>query len=315
MFVAAGANASANRRVLGPQWPTIHVMTDHRHGRSTLPAYRPMRSPLQSMGPSLDEERRRHRTARLVAIASVVVVAAIVMLVWLVGLLGKEVVASDPVDATAATGGTSVAAAVEKTGAPTPQTLASAVEEKGEAPLRLQLPIRREAVTGIGFGPRNQPDVIELEPSGTRANTSWIRRATQRFLSTTPAGDLRWYRLGDGAPEMVTVGALPETEVYAPIDGSVEAITPYVLDSEQRGVLIQLQPTGDGQTIVVLRNLDADPDLAVGTSVTQSVTRIGTVRDMDGAIAAPLADYTHDSGSGVDMYVLRIDDPDSTPLG
>jgi hypothetical protein len=284
-------------------------------GRPTLPAYRPVRTPLQSMGPSLDEERRRHRTARLVAIASVVVVVAVVLLVWVVGLLGREVVTDAPSTATAASGGTGAAAAVDRTGAPTPQTLASAVVEKGEAQLRLQLPIRREAVTGIGFGPRNQPDVIELEPEGERANTSWLRRMTQRFLSTKPVGDLRWFRLGDGASEMVAVGALPGTEVYAPIEGTVEAITPYVLDGEVRGQLIQLQPRGDGQTIVVVRNLDADADLAVGTSVTPSVTRIGTVRDMEGAIDAPLADYTHDTGAGVDLYVLRIRDHDATPLG
>ena len=253
--------------------------------------------------------------ARLVAVSSVVVVVAVVLLVWVVGMLGREVVSDTTPVGTAARGGTAAAAAVEKTGAPTPQTLASAVVEKGEAQLRLQLPIRREAVTGIGFGPRHENDVIELEPSGTRANTSWLRRATSRFLSTTPAGDLHWYRLGDGAAELVIVGALPGTEAYAPLDGKVVAITPYVLDGEPRGELIQLQPTGDGQTIVVIRNLDVDAELQVGTTVTQSVTRLGTVRDMDGAIAAPLADYTHDTGSGVEMYVLRVDEPASSRLG
>lgn len=279
-----------------------------------LPAYRPVRSPLMSMGPSLEEERRRHRTARLVAIASVVVVAAVVLLVWLVGVLGREVVAGEVVGPRP--GNVPVAtAAVEKTGAPTPQTLASAVVDKGEAQLRLQLPIRREAVTGIGFGPRHEAEVIELEPSGTRANTSWLRRATQRFLATKPASDLRWFRLADGAPAMVVVGALPGTEVYAPIDATVEAIAPYELDGEVRGELIQLQPVGDGQTIVVVRNLDAASDLQVGTTVTQSVTRLGTVLDMEGAIEAPLARYTHDTGAGIDMYVLRLDEPASQRLG
>ncbi len=253
-----------------------------------------------SMGPSLEEERRRHRTARLVAVASVAAVAAVVLLVWLVGMLGKEVVTPNAGVGSAVTGiATGAAAAIEKTGAPTPQTLASAVVAKGEAGLRLQLPVRREAITGIGFGPRREAGVIELEPSGTRANTS--------FLSTTPSSDLRWYRLDDGAPSMVVVGALPGTEVYAPIDGTVGAISDYELDGKVRGQLIQLQPTGDGRTILVIRNLDADVDLAVGTSVSQSVTRLGTVRDMEGEIDAPLAAYTHDTGSGVDMYLLRID--------
>jgi hypothetical protein len=240
-----------------------------------------------------------------------------VLLVWLVGMLGREVVSGDAATGprSGVRGAEAATAAVEKTGAPAPQTLASAVVEKGESQLRLQLPIRGEAITGIGFGPRRESGVIELEPGGTRANTSWIRRATQRFLSTVPAGELTWYQLGNGTPAMVVVGALQGTEVYAPIDGTVEAITPYELDGESRGVMLQLQPTGDSQTIVVLRNLDADVDLRVGTSVTQSVTRIGTVRDMQGAIAAPLADYTHDSGSGVDMYALRVDADSSSRLG
>lgn len=269
-----------------------------------------------SMGPSLEDERRRHRTARLIAVASVVAVATIVLLVWLIGMLGREVVAPDAGEGSAVTGtATGAASAVDKTGAPTPQTLASAVVDKGEAGLGLQLPIRREAITGIGFGPRREPGVIELEPTGTRANTSFLRRATQRFLSTTPTSDLRWYRLEDGAPSMVVVGALPGTEVYAPIDGTVEAIGDYELDGEVRGQLIQLQPTGDGQTILVIRNIDADVDLEVGTTVSQSVTRLGTVRDMEGAIDAPLAAYTHDTGSGIEMYLLRIEDPTGNNLG
>lgn len=260
------------------------------------------------MGPSLEEERRRHRVARLVALSSVAAVVVVVLLVWIVGLLGREVVNGTSDTGSAVTGSaTAATAAVEKTGPPDPQTIAEAVVEEDRPGLRLQLPIRREAITGIGFGPRREANVIELEPSGTRSNTSWLRRATQRFLSTTPASELRWFRLEDGAPSMTTIGALPGTEVYAPIDGTVQAISPYVIDGERRGGLIQLQPTGDGQTLVVLRNIDADEELEVGTTVKQSVTRLGLVRDMEGAIEAPLAAYTHDSGSGVELYVLSID--------
>lgn len=275
---------------------------------SGLPHYRPVRSPLLSMGPSLEEERRRHRAARLVAIASVGVVTAIVLVVWLVGLLGREVVAkTDSNAATGATAAVATAAPIEQNGPPTPQTLARTVVEQGSTVLALQLPIRREAVTGIGFSPRRERGLIELEPSGSPANTSWLRRTTQRFLSTAPPGDLRWYRLAEGAPSMVTVGALPGTEVYAPIDGKVLTISDYVIDGEQRGVLVQLQPVGDGSTVVVVRNLDAASDLAVGETVSQSKTKLGTVRDMEGALEAPLADYTYDTGSGVDIYVLRLD--------
>ncbi|MCW2925391.1 MAG: hypothetical protein JWM98_2795 [Thermoleophilia bacterium] len=282
-------------------------MVDQRHPRN-LPRYRPVRTPLMSMGPSLEEERRRHRTARLVATASVVVVAAIVLLVWLVGLLGREVVSDGSGRSAAAADRTPGAqAVVQGSGSPAPQTLAEAVVDEGTAGLRLQLPIRREAITGIGYLPRDEAGVIELRPTGERANNSWLRRTTQRFLSTAPAGNLRWYRLEEGTPSMVIVGAQPGSEVYAPIDGKVVAITDYELSGEVRGSIIQLQPVGDAQTSVVLRNLDAASDLDVGTTVSRRVTRIGTVHDMSGVLEAPLATYTHDSGSGVDMYVLRAD--------
>lgn len=263
------------------------------------------------MGPSLEDERRRHRTARLVAVASVVAVATAVLVVWLVGMLGREVVSGGMTR-----GGPGVAHAnatpVEQAGAPTPQRLARTVVEQGSAALPLQLPIRRQAITGIGFGPRHERGVMELEPAGTRANTSWLRRATQRFLSTTPASDLVWYQLSEGTPSMVTVGALPGTEVYAPIDGKVHTITDYEVDGEVRGSIVQLQPTGDGSTVVVVRNLDPASDLAVGQTVGQGATRLGTVRDMEGSLRSRLADYTHDSGSGVDIYVLRLDVPPSS---
>lgn len=267
--------------------------------------YRPVRSPLISMGPSLDEERRRHRTARVIAVSSVVAVAVAVVLTWVIGSLGREVVAGGSEHRSDRTA-IGAAAPIEQAGAPAPQTIAEAVVDEGSAGLRLQLPIRREAVTAIGFGPRNQRGVMELDPTGTRANTSWIRHVLDRFLATTPPGELPWYQLDDGRVGMATIGAAPGTEVYAPIDGTVQAITAYEIDGAARGMVVQLQPVGDPQTVVILRNLDADVELRVGDPVQQSATRLGTVRDMEGVVASPLADVTHDSGSGVDLYVLRL---------
>ena len=57
------------------------------------------------------------------------------------------------------------------------------------------------------------------------------------------------------------------------------------------------------------------PARRTGQPVTQSVTRLGTVRDMEGAVETPLADYTHDTGSGIDIYVLRISEPATERLG
>jgi hypothetical protein len=269
-----------------------------------------------SMGPSLDDERRRHRMARLIAVASIVAVVVVVFLVWLIGLLGKEVVQGDSDGtrspaAAAVEGGSGGNVAVQTVGRPKPQLLAEAVVEEGDPGLRLQVPIRIESVTAIGYAPRHESGVVELEPTGHRANLSWARRTAERFLATRPAGDLRWFRLAEGTPSMVTVGAAPATEVYAPIDGRVVAITDFEVGGEREGQIVQLQPLGDGQTVVVVRNLDAASELAVGMTVSEGATRLGYVHDMEGSIEAPLAAYTHDAGSGIDMYVLRVEQESS----
>lgn len=270
-----------------------------------MPAYKPVRSPLVSMGPSLEEERRRSRSARLVALATVAAVSAIVVLVWFVGLLGREVVRDGAADA-GLTGATRASATpVLPAGPPDPQRLASVVVERNEPGLELQVPIRKEAITGIGFGPRHERDVLELEPAGRRANLAWGKRLVERFLATSPPGDLVWFRLGDGTPSMATVGAAPHTDVYAPIDATVVAINELVVDGERRGDIVQLQPLGDAQTLVVVRGLDPVEGLAVGQKVVNGSDQIGTVHPVPASATMPLAAYTHDSGSGVDLYVRR----------
>lgn len=258
-----------------------------------------------SMGPSLDDERRRHRSARLIAVASVAVVVAVIIVVWTIGALGKEVVRGAERDTQASTAAATAAVPVLPAGKPVPQRLAAALLDPKTPGLQLQLPINRSAVTGIGFGRRDGADVVELEPAGRRANLSWGRRMVERFISTKPSSSLSWFRLGNGTPSMVTIGAAPGTDVYAPIDGLVQVVTPYRLNGENHGVVVQIQPLGDGQTIVVLRNLDVDPALHVGQNVSEGTTQLGTVRGMGDAIKAPLAAYTHDSGSGLEMYVRR----------
>lgn len=289
--------------------------TRPRAGRGGMPSYRPVRSPLVSMGPSLVEERRRHRSARHAAVASVAVVAVLAVLVWGISLLGREVVAQDAAGDAARSGPPPVLPA----GRPVPQKLAGVVlEDEDDPPLTLELPIKREAITGIGYLRRRDPSALELEPEGTRANTSWGRRVFGRFLTTEPKSDLAWFQLGGGVPNVVMVGAQHGTDVYAPLDGTVVAIADYVVDGEARGVVVQLQPLGDGETIVGMRNLDladeGDSPLAVGQTVSRGATRVGFVRDMEGVVDRPLASYTHDDGSGVEIFVRRADVP-SGPQG
>lgn len=272
-------------------------------GMSASNYRRPARSPLMSMGPSLDEARRRNRHARTIAAAGVAIVIAIAVIAWVFSLISREVLSDVPgADANARAN-----APVLPVGPPKPQRLAEAVLGRDEPGLRLQLPIRREAITGVGFGTRDSQNVAELQPAGERANVSWGHRVVDRFLSTDPPGDLSWYSLQDGAPSTVVVGAGPGTDAYSPIEGRVLAIVPYVVSGEQAGEIVQLQPIGDARTVVVIRGIDADEKLEAGQAVIEGVTPIGTVRDLEGLIEAPLAQFTHDSGSGLELYVTRTD--------
>jgi hypothetical protein len=254
------------------------------------------------MGPSLDEARRRHRHARMIAAAGIAIVVGISVLIWVISLISRDVLSeTTPNTASPATR----TAPVLPVGPPRPQRLAEAVLGRDEPGLRLQLPIRREAVTGVGFGTRDSNSVAELQPAGERANLSWGHRLIDRFLSTDPPGDLSWYHLQDGTPSTVVVGAAPGTDAYAPIEGRVLAIVPYIVSGEHVGETVQLQPLGDARTVVVIRGLDADPKLQAGQAVVEGVTPIGTVRDLHGLVEAPLAQFTHDSGSGLELYVSR----------
>lgn len=270
-----------------------------------VPSYRPMRSPLVSMGPSLAEEQRRHHSIRhgVLVVAGLVCIA--VALTLLVVWLGREVVAGD------ATPLPTSRALSLPVGRPVPQTLARVAATGSEPSLRLQLPIRRLAITGIGYDHVGDHKVLVLNPEGSRANTSFGQRMFRRFLSTRQPTDLRFFQLAEaGEPNIVNVGAAPGTDLYAPISGTVVAIADNVIDDEAEGVVVQLQPLGDAETVVLLRNIDADAELAVGQTVSEGVTRIGYVRDMTNqSTPSPLARYTHDDGSNVELSVrqLRLD--------
>lgn len=284
------------------QQPTPQRRQDPHRLPAGLPSYRPVRSPLVSMGPSLVEEQRRLRAWRRGGVMVVLLCAVAVALAWLVVLLGREVVADAPVARVTAS------APSVPVGRPAPQALARVKPEGNEPTLKLQLPIRRRAVTAIGYNHLRDTTVLVLEPEGSRANVSWGERVFRRFLATEQASPLRYFLLsGGGEPNVVNVGAAAGTDTYAPISGTVLAIADNVINDEARGKVVQLQPLGDAETVVVVRNIDPAPDLAVGQTVSEGATLLGYVRDMsDGTEKQPLARYTHDDGSNVELSVRRV---------
>jgi hypothetical protein len=108
-----------------------------------------------------------------------------------------------------------------------------------------------------------------------------------------------WYQLDGGTPSALDVGAVPGTNVYSPVDGTVVGITPYVVGGHRFGTRIDIQPQTAPSFVVSLTQLRADPSLAVGSNVVSGATRLGAVVDLAKAEQQALARYTNDAGNHV----------------
>jgi len=178
-----------------------------------------------SMGPSLDEARRRRRAQRFAVLGIAAAGIGIIALVWLIVSLSHEVIvgSSGPIVPSTTLTSTPVPGAV---GRPAPVTLA-AVSGSGsgsgaQPDLKLQLPINRKAITGIGYDHRPDAATLSLAPEGERANLPSGQRLIERFLATEQPSHLRWFLLADsGDTNVVYVGSQPGAEVYAPLTGTI----------------------------------------------------------------------------------------------
>ena len=170
--------------------------------------------------------------------------------------------------------------------------------------LRLMLPVAQSRVTAIGYHAVDDGS-LELQPVGRRANEGLLDRLVRRVLGGSGSG-LAYYQLDGGAgPEtaVLDVGAAPGTDVYAPVDGTVVAITDHVLNGRKYGSRIDLQPTGAPSLVVSLTHLRADPALTVGAPVAASSSKLGTLLDLSAVERQALARYTQDSGNHVTVGV------------
>ena len=160
--------------------------------------------------------------------------------------------------------------------------------------LRLHLPISQERVTAIAYH-ATLNGALALDPVGERANRGLLARLARRIFGGRGGGGLRYYQLSGGnGPETNTldIGAPPGTDVYSPVDGTVVGISPYVIDGRRYGVRLDLQPSDAPSVVVSLTRLRLDSALRVGSPVTASTQRVGTVLDLSGVERQELASYT-----------------------
>ncbi len=163
--------------------------------------------------------------------------------------------------------------------------------------VRLQMPISQKAFTAIGY---HQADdgALSLAPGGRQGNEDLVHRVLHSIFGGS-AGSPLWYQLGGGGTSALDVGAPIGANVYAPVDGTVVAITPYVVGGKQYGQEIDIQPANAPSLVVALTQLKVDPSLSVGSTVVSGARKIGTVVDLANAEHQALARYTNDAGNHV----------------
>jgi hypothetical protein len=105
---------------------------------------------------------------------------------------------------------------------------------------------------------------------------------------------------GNGA---LDIGAAPGTDVYAPVDGKVVQVGPYVVNGRARGVRVDIRPDTDATVIVSMTRIAGDPTLKIGSTVQASRTRVGSIIDLSKLEKQKLAQYTQDAGNHVTIEV------------
>lgn len=171
----------------------------------------------------------------------------------------------------------------------------------------VHLPIDRQRIAFTLFRSVDDPDAVALKPDAT-----WKHSIAPRDGRVGPetAG------LDIAAP----AGAI----VYAPVDGTITSVVPYVVAGVNAGYQIDITPDTQSDVIVRVRHIEGIPEDRragpvckvgsldqpdVGTFVTAGITCIGQVRDATDLVdvARPeIAKYVSGSGNHVHMEVLRV---------
>jgi hypothetical protein len=227
--------------------------------------------------------RRKRRLAGLILLASV---ALITLLLTAFGSGGRPAVrAVSPAPATR----------LLPAGPPRPQVVAL------QGSIRLMLPVSR--LTALGYH-ASDDGALALRPVGRQLNQGLVGRVARTLFGTGGSG-LRYYVLGGDGPSTssLDVGAPPGTDVYAPVDGTVVGITPYVLAGKHMGARIDIQPSGNPSLVVSLTHLRPDPFLTVGSTLAATTSKVGTILDFAKVEHQALARVTQDAGNHVAIEI------------
>jgi hypothetical protein len=226
--------------------------------------------------------RRARRFALLVLLATIFVVA-----LALTAFGGNTARAPLPLDRT------SLASVQTR---PVPEIVA----QRGG--VRFQLPIAQARVTAIGYSAAS--GALSLHPVGHQVNEGLLSRIAHGIFGGN-GGQPAWYQLDGGDTAALDVGAAAGTDVYAPVDGIVAAIRPFIVEGKQYGAEIDIQPQNAASVVVAITQLVADPALKIGSAVVSGATKLGTIADLAVVERQALARYTNDGGNHVTIELRR----------
>ena len=178
---------------------------------------------------------------------------------------------------------------------PFPQVLAM------HGAVRLQMPIAQGRYTAIGFH-SGADGALSLSPLGHQGNEGALQRLVHKVFGGG-GGSPVWYQLDHGTPSVLDVGAMPGTNVYSPVDGTVVGITPYIVGGRTFGQRIDIQPQSSPSLVVSVTQLKADPSLKVGSNVVSGARKLGTVVNLALVERQALSHYTNDAGNHVSVTV------------
>jgi hypothetical protein len=251
-----------------------------------------MASPRSRQAARLRDRRRRaqRRARRLVVLTVLGVLGLVTLLFTAFGSSGSSNVAAPIAIETVSPAD---AAAVR----PRPQVLASIGN------LRVQLPVAAGALTAIGFHGSGDGS-LSLQPVGRQANEGLLARLWRRIAGNGRQSP-RWYQLegGPAGTNVLDVGTAPGTDVYAPVKGSVIAVSDLVIGGKRVGSRIDLRPSEAPSVMVSVENVRPDPAIVVGTPVLAATSKLGTAVDIASVEKQALAAHAPEGGNNVSIAV------------
>jgi hypothetical protein len=183
--------------------------------------------------------------------------------------------------------------------------------------LLIYVPVSQQRITAVVYHATGAAGAIALDPVGKQRNAGFLSRLGDRlFGGSESAGPGYFIDEGGSGPDTgsVDVGAPAGTDVYAPVDGVVVGVRPYILNGRSDlGSVIQIRPDKAPAVVLTLTAIDrSGSDVDVGSRVTASGTKLGSIVDLSKVLEQTVANYTSDAGNHVALQLSRA--PGTSPL-